>query len=393
MRLIALYSYNNAAKAIITGRYYFMFIFESFVANVLYTMCRTKPKCSVHLYNQAGGSMKKQNLKQIIAVAILIIATIPSMCCCENKRESDISTQNSTTDTSIIVDNLSTTESTNSFDWSQTTTTESKVSVFDLSDIPSYSSEPYYEVNNNKPFFQSNELSTNSFKQFSELDLLGRCGVAFACIGCDSLPTEERGAIGMIKPSGWHTVRYDDIIEDKYLYNRCHLIAFELSGENANPKNLITGTRYLNIKGMLPFENTVRSYVEDTNQHVMYRVTPVFEGDNLVAAGVLMEGYSVEDNGAGICFNVFCYNVQPGIKINYLDGTSEIASVPEPDENPDKDKDDSTTTYVLNTNTNKFHYPYCDSVNKIKEKNKQITTEDREIIIERGYSPCGKCKP
>lgn len=225
------------------------------------------------------------------------------------------------------------------------------------------------------------------------MDSLGRCGVAFACIGTDSLPTEERGAIGMIKPSGWQTVRYDDIIEDKYLYNRCHLIGFELSGENANRQNLITGTRYMNIEGMLPFENHVRSYVENTNQHVMYRVTPVFDGDNLVATGVLMEGYSVEDNGEGISFNIFCYNVQPHIKINYTDGTSEVDCVHESTESTIGLNDDTATTYILNINTKKFHYPDCDSVNEMKEKNKQVFNGTREEVIEMGYSPCGKCKP
>ena len=218
-----------------------------------------------------------------------------------------------------------------------------------------------------------------------------RCGVAFACIGTDSLPTEERGAIGMIKPSGWHTVRYDDLIKDKYLYNRCHLIAFELSGENANPQNLITGTRYMNVEGMLPFENRVRDYVENSNNHVMYRVTPVYEGDNLVAHGVLMEGYSVEDSGTGVCFNVFCYNVQPYIKIDYADGTSWISE--QFDKQLETETQNSKVTYILNTNTKKFHYPDCSSVNDMKEKNKEVFTGSREELIEMGYLPCGRCKP
>ena len=215
--------------------------------------------------------------------------------------------------------------------------------------------------------------------------------VAFACIGTDSLPTEERGAIGMIKPSGWHTVRYDDLIEDKYLYNRCHLIAFELSGENANPQNLITGTRYMNVEGMLPFENRVRDYIENSNNHVMYRVTPVFEADNLVASGVLMEGYSVEDSGTGICFNVFCYNVQPYIEIDYADGTSWISE--QSDVQSESDTQDRKITFILNTNTKKFHYPDCSSVNDIKEENKEVFTGSREELIEMGYLPCGRCKP
>ena len=273
----------------------------------------------------------------------------------------------------------------------QPTTDVSSNLQFKLSDIPSYSGTPYCEVNNNQPFFHADELTTESFKRFSELDSLGRCGVAHACIGTDSLPTEERGAIGMIKPSGWHTVRYDDLIEDKYLYNRCHLIAFELSGENANPQNLITGTRYMNVKGMLPFENRVHDYVENSNNHVMYRVTPVFEGDNLVAHGVLMEGYSVEDSGTGICFNVFCYNVQPYIEIDYADGTSWISD--QSDNQLETETQDSKVAYILNTHTKKFHYPDCSSVNDMKEKNKEAFTGSREELIEMGYSPCGKCNP
>ena len=329
--------------------------------------------------------MNKLNNKQIIVVAVCVIAFLSLLCRSDNSIASIIAEQSSTT-TSAEVDNLPTTEQT------QPTTNTLNDLPFDLADIPSYSGEPYCEINNNQPFFQTDELTAKSFKQFSELDSLGRCGVAFACIGTDSLPTEERGAIGMIKPSGWHTVRYDDIIEDKYLYNRCHLIAFELSGENANPQNLITGTRYMNIKGMLPFENHVRSYVENTNHHVIYRVTPVFDGNNLVATGVLMEGYSVEDNGTGICFNIFCYNVQPSIEIDYTDGTSKIAAASHT-ETTTESETAPEITYILNTNTKKFHYPYCDSVGQMKEKNKQPFTGSREKVIEMGYSPCGRCNP
>ena len=336
--------------------------------------------------------MNKLNNKRIIVVSICIIAFLALFCRSDNSNTPIIAEQSSTT-TDVEVDNLSTTEPTNTVEHTQSDTFTSNDLPFDLSDIPSYSGSPYCEVNNNQPFFQTDELTTDSFKHFSELDSLGRCGVAFACIGTDSLPTEERDAIGTIMPSGWHTVRYDDIIEDKYLYNRCHLIAFELSGENANPQNLITGTRYMNVQGMLPFENRIRSYIEHTNQHVMYRVTPVFEGENLVATGVLIEGYSVEDNGEGICFNVFCYNVQPHIKINYTDGLSEIDYPLESEESTVDSNEDTTTTYILNTNTKKFHYPYCDSVNEMKDKNKQIFTGTREEVIETGYSPCGKCKP
>lgn len=191
-----------------------------------------------------------------------------------------------------------------------------------VSDRPQYNGTPYVILNNNRPSFE-NVDSSKSFEDYSELDSLGRCGVAFANVGKEIMPTEKRGEIGMIKPTGWHTARYDDLIEDKYLYNRCHLIAFMLAGENANPKNLITGTRYLNVEGMLPFEDKVKSYVVKTGNHVLYRVTPVFVGDELVARGVQLEAQSVEDMGKGLQFNVYCYNVQPGIEIDYATGKSK----------------------------------------------------------------------
>lgn len=189
--------------------------------------------------------------------------------------------------------------------------------------VPAYSGEPYAEVNGNVPFFTEGDRTVTAFEEYSELDELGRCGAAYANVCLELMPTEPREGIGMIKPSGWHTVRYDDLIPDKYLYNRCHLIGFQLAGENANEKNLITGTRYLNVEGMLPFEDQVADYVEETGNHVLYRVTPLFVEDELVAGGVLMEGLSVEDGGAGVCFCVYAYNVQPGIRIDYATGESE----------------------------------------------------------------------
>lgn len=223
---------------------------------------------------------------------------------------------------STDAENVSATEITQNIEDATHNTEPTNAVTFDLSAIPMYTDSPYCTVNNNYPFFHADELVSETYYRFSDLDSLGRCGVATACVGIDGFPIEERGYIGMVKPSGWHTVRYDDLIKDKYLYNRCHLIAYSLSGENANEKNLITGTRYLNIEGMLPFENQVHNYIEDTGNHVMYRVTPIYDGDNLVASGVLMEGYSVEDSGEGICFNVFCYNAQPHIVIDYKDGSS-----------------------------------------------------------------------
>ena len=283
-------------------------------------------------------------------------------------------------------------------------------SSFSLSDVPAYSGKAYISVNGNVPYFTAAELTTTSFETYSDLDTLGRCGVTYACIGQDLMPTKERGSIGMVKPTGWHTVRYDDLVDGKYLYNRCHLIGYQLTGENANTKNLITGTRYLNIEGMLPFENMVADYIQETDNHVLYRVTPIFEGNNLLANGVLMEGYSVEDKGAGVSYCVFAYNVQPGIEIDYATGESKLADgaqqeeqktatvTPTPSPEPEKQEpvtgsEASQADYILNTNTKKFHYPTCSSVNDMKEKNKQEFFGTRDEAISNGYSPCGRCKP
>lgn len=193
-----------------------------------------------------------------------------------------------------------------------------------VEEIPEFSGEAYIVLNGNIPFFAEEEITDESYEYYSDLDELGRCGVTMACIGVDIMPTEPRGDIGSVKPTGWHSVKYD-IVDGKYLYNRCHLIGFQLAGENANKKNLITGTRYLNIEGMLPFENLVADYVQETENHVMYRVTPIFEEDDLVAQGVVMEGWSVEDEGDGVCFCVFAYNAQPGITIDYATGESWLS--------------------------------------------------------------------
>lgn len=190
--------------------------------------------------------------------------------------------------------------------------------------LPTYSGQPYVVVNDNVPQFPQGDFTGNSFEAYSDLDDLERCGVAYSNIGTDLMPTEKRGSIGRVKPTGWHTVKYD-FVEGKYLYNRCHLIGYQLTAENANKKNLITGTRYLNVEGMLPFENMVADYVKETKNHVLYRVTPVFAGDELVARGVEMEAESVEDEGEGISFHVFVYNVQPGVEIDYATGENRLA--------------------------------------------------------------------
>lgn len=277
-----------------------------------------------------------------------------------------------------------------------------------LADIPDYDGTPYIQLEKNIPDFTEDEKkNTKAFETYSELDSLGRCGQAYANICPDIQPTEERGEIGSIRPSGWHTVKYNDLIDGNYLYNRCHLIAYCLAGENANEKNLITGTRYLNTEGMLPFEEMVNGYVDKTGNHVLYRVTPIFDGDNLVASGVEMEGWSVEDEGAGICFHVYCYNVQPGIEINYADGTSwettsdkretaqeaERAEQPKaPADNPDC-QNETAQTYILNTNTKKIHRPTCSSVSQMKETNKQTYEGTVEALENMGYTPCKKCNP
>lgn len=256
-----------------------------------------------------------------------------------------------------------------------------------------YDGKPYVVINDNDPDFTDADMTTTSFERYGELDGLGRCTTAFANIGKELMPAEKRGPIGEVKPTGWQTAKYDNV-DGKYLYNRCHLIGYQLTGENANEKNLITGTRYLNVDGMLPFENMVADYIKETNNHVLYRVTPVFSGDNLVASGVHMEAKSVEDNGDGILFNVYCFNAQPGIAIDYATGDSHQ------DDSIVADASKSTTaaeanvqTYVLNTNTKKFHKESCNSAKSMDASNKKIYTGSRQEIIDMGYEACGVCKP
>lgn len=268
-------------------------------------------------------------------------------------------------------------------------------SYVSLDAIPAYDGKAYVAVNNNEPFFTDSDMTTTAFENYSDLDSLGRCGVAYANICKDIMPTEERGKIGMIKPSGWHTVKYD-VIKDRYLYNRCHLIGYQLAGENANPKNLITGTRYLNVEGMLPFENLVADYVNNTGNHVLYRVTPMFSGSNLVANGVLIEAKSVEDNGGGILFNVYCYNVQPGVGINYengdswLDGTTGSASSGSDTsaaENSAADSSNSETMVHITATGKKYHRAGCRT---LKKSDTEVTLDEAKSM---GLSPCGICNP
>lgn len=225
-------------------------------------------------------------------------------------------------------------------------TTNNSNNDITISNIPQYSGEDYIIINDNVPNFSDSDLTTTSFEEYSPLDSLGRCGVAFANIGTDIMPTEKRESISSVKPSGWRSTEYStNIIKGKYLYNRSHLIGFQLTAENANERNLITGTRYFNATLMLPYENMVADYIKETNNHVLYRVTPVFEGNNLVATGVQIEAKSVEDNGEGIEFNVFIYNVQPGITIDYATGDSAISG-------EEITKTESSTNSTTNTDSN-----------------------------------------
>ncbi len=272
----------------------------------------------------------------------------------------------------------------------------SQVSPVSLSDIPAYSGEPSVVIHDNVPYFTEEEITTEVFEEYAELDALGRCGTAYANICRELMPTEARGDISEIHPTGWQSSWYD-FVDGESLYNRCHLIAHELAGEDANEKNLITGTRFFNVDGMQPYENAVADYVYETDHHVLYRVTPFFDGDNLVADGVLMEAYSVEDAGRGICYCVFCYNVQPGIEIDYATGDNwlsddwaAVASAAGIDVEADTDAEG---TYVLNTNSMKFHLPDCEGAAEISAHNREEYTGSRAALIEQGYSPCGICHP
>lgn len=265
---------------------------------------------------------------------------------------------------------------------------------FSLEDVPAFSGEPYVVLSDNQPGFTQEELdqAAQGFEEYSPLDALGRCGTAWASVGLDTMPTQDRESISSVKPSGWQTAKYDtELVDGGYLYNRCHLIGFQLTGENANEENLITGTRYLNVEGMLPFENMVADYVQETGNHVLYRVTPIFQGTELVARGVQMEAESVEDQGEGICFNVYVYNDQPGITIDYATGASSLEGDALPEDSTQKEPED--TLYILNTSSGKFHLPFCSGAASMKEENRQAFSGSREELIAQGYSPCGQCKP
>lgn len=272
--------------------------------------------------------------------------------------------------------------------------TDSKESYASVAEVPEYEGEPYVILDGNEPSFTEEEMTTTAYEEYSPLDRYGRCGTAEACVGEELMPDEKRGDISSVKPTGWQSARYENV-EGGSLYNRCHLIAYQLSGENANEENLITGTRYMNTEGMLPFENLVAEYVHETDHHVMYRVTPVFENDNLVASGVQMEAESVEDNGKGVKFNVYVYNIQPDIVIDYETGDNRAEETEKKDrtESADSDEKEAKKEYVLNTNTHKFHKPDCAGVKDMKAKNRKTYKGKRSELLEEGYSPCKSCNP
>ncbi len=276
-----------------------------------------------------------------------------------------------------------------------------------LSEIPAYSGRPYVVINDNVPSFNKYELTTKAYETYASLDASGRCGGAVASCGREIMPSpdEERGSISSVKPSGWVQAQYD-CVSGKYLYNRCHLLGWQLSAENANKRNLITGTRYMNTEGMLPFENMVADYIRETDNHVAYRVTPIYDGSDLVATGVQMEAYSVEDDGEGICFNVFCYNVQPGVEIDYstgrsraADGNRETTKKPVVVVTPTTEKQVETTKqqdvvtgqYVLNINTKKIHKTDCHHINRMNESNKKSYSGSLDSLYSQGYTTCGTC--
>lgn len=357
---------------------------------------------------------KAKALKSLcVSLALLLVLTGLSACGTSSTSESSKPEQSTSIETlspestqsaESTVASTPSDEATPSAEPTESPTPTSKpAKVPSLSDIPAYSGAAYVALSNNTPAFADSDLVTSSFETYSDLDSLGRCGVAYANIGQDLMPTEERGSIGQVKPTGWHTVKYD-CVDGKYLYNRCHLIGYQLTAENANTKNLITGTRYLNVDGMLPFENMVADYIKETGNHVLYRVTPVYDGNDLLAAGVVMEAMSVEDKGDGILFNVFCYNVQPGVSIDYatgesqLDGATATTQVAQeatvaPSTQAPTETEPTGQTYVLNTNTHKFHYPTCSSADDIKASNRKEYTGSREDVIAQGYVPCKRCNP
>ena len=272
-------------------------------------------------------------------------------------------------------------------------------SITDLNLIPKFDNKPFIEINDNSPNFLESEITSESFESFSNLDELGRVGIATASIGVDIMPTEDRESISHIDPSAWQSVKYDSV-SGGWLYNRSHLIGFQLTGENDNDENLMTGTRYMNVDGMLPFENMIADYVKETENNVMYRVTPHFIDNELLARGVQLEAYSIEDAGDGVSFNVYVYNNQPNIELDYANGNSiELKESGEPietkvptDETVNETESEGVT-YILNTDSLKYHKKSCHQAEKIKAENYGEHNGTGDEVEVMGYTPCGTCKP
>ena len=364
-----------------------------------------------------------KKLKSLLSILCLIAVLLSIFTGCDSENISKATTENiETTVGNQTIENKTEEDITQ---YSETEKTEEKTteketekvnkpeSVGDdnskavLSKIPEYSGSPYVVINGNIPSFNKYELTTKGYETYASLDSFGRCGGAVASCGREIMPKpdEERGSISSVKPSGWVQAQYD-CVSGKYLYNRCHLIGWQLSAENANKRNLITGTRYMNTEGMLPFENMVADYIKETGNHVAYRITPIYDGSDLVATGVQMEAYSIEDNGEGICFNVFCYNVQPGVKIDYTTGRSwatennkettkkpVVAPVETTKKQVETTREQNVITgqYILNINTKKIHNPNCHHVNKMSEANKKSYSGSLDDLYSQGYKTCGTC--
>ena len=369
-----------------------------------------------------------KKLKSLLSIFCLIAVLLSVLVGCDSENVSETTTgiiettiENQITENEAQADSLGNSESSLNTEEATEKKTENvnkpesvgdDNSKADLSEIPEYSGRPYVVINDNIPSFNKYELTTKGYETYASLDSYGRCGGAVASCGREIMPRpdEERGSISAVKPSGWVQAQYDQV-SGKYLYNRCHLLGWQLSAENANKRNLITGTRYMNTEGMLPFENMVADYIRETDNHVAYRVTPIYDGSDLVASGVQMEAYSVEDDGEGICFNIFCYNVQPGVEIDYSTGKSwsagssvtttkkqtvvqttekQVATTKKQVETT-KQQNVITGQYVLNINTKKIHKTHCHHINKMNEANKKSYSGSIDDLYSQGYTTCGTC--
>lgn len=338
------------------------------------------------------------------ACAVLSLCLALAVCGCSTSSGGD-SAATGTTHQSATAGGGAADNASGAGDGSSTGGASGTEGAFSYDQVPAFDGSASVEMNGNVPYFSASEIQhamdNPGFEAYGAQDGLARCAAAWASVGAETMPAEgeERGEIGQIKPTGWQTAKYDSI-PGKYLYNRCHLLGWQLTDENANIDNLITGTRFMNVDGMLPHEDDVAAYVKRTGNHVLYRVTPVFLDDELVARGVLMEAYSVEDGGAGLRFCYWCYNAQPGISIDYVDGnSSEMAALPAAGESSGSVASDAgsaesqTRSYVLNASTGKFHLPGCSQVKKMKDANRSEVESTREGMIADGYSPCAVCNP